>query len=132
MALSGEAQLSSRPLLASEELGLGGRQFLRAFDYWEVSGDEGTAVSAELRYDIAGRLPARLQRLQLYLYADAGRVTNLQNGFGGGSLASAGGGARAWFDHGVEAALELGIPLTDSPYNPNPDPRFSFSLGSRF
>ena len=132
MALSGEAQLASRPLLASEEMGLGGRQFLRAFDYWEVSGDEGAAVSAELRYDVPGRLPARLQRLQLYLYADAGRVTNLQNGFGGGSLASAGGGARAWFQHGFEAAVELGIPLTDSPYNPNPDPRFSFSLGSRF
>jgi len=132
MELSGEAQLSSRPLLASEELGLGGRQFLRAFDYWEVSGDQGAAVSAELRYDITGHLPARVQRLQLYLYADAGRVTNLQNGFGGGSLASAGGGARAWFSRGVEAAVELGIPLTDSPFNPNPDPRFSFSLGSRF
>ena len=26
----------------------------------------------------------------------------------------------------------LGIPLADSPFNPNPDPRFSFTLGSRF
>ena len=132
LQVAGEAQLASRPLLASEEIGLGGRQFLRAFDYWEVSGDEGAAASAELRYDIEGGLPDPLRRLQLYLYADAGRATNLRGGFGGGSLASAGGGARAWFSHGVEAAVELGLPLTDSPFNASPDPRFSFSLGSRF
>ena len=132
LELAGEAQLASRPLLASEELGLGGRQFLRAFDYWEVSGDEGVAASAELRYDLESGLPSPLRRLQLYLYADAGRVTNLQGGYGGGSLASAGAGARAWFDRGFEAGLELGVPLTDSPYNPNPDPRFSFTVGRRF
>jgi hemolysin activation/secretion protein len=132
MQLSGQAQLASRPLLASEEIGLGGRQFLRAFDYWEVSGDEGAAASAELRYDIASGLPNPLRRLQLYLYADAGRTTNLRGGFGGGSLASAGAGARAWLDHGLEAGLELGVPLTDSPYDSDPDPRFSFSVASRF
>jgi hemolysin activation/secretion protein len=132
LQLGGEAQLSSRPLLASEEIGLGGRQFLRAFDYWEVSGDEGAAAYAELRYDLASGLPHPLSRLQLYLYADAGRATNLRGGFGGGSLASAGGGARAWFDHGFEAGLELGVPLTDGPFDPNPDPRVSVSLGSRF
>ena len=132
LQLSGEAQLASRPLLASEEFGLGGRQFLRAFDYWEVSGDEGAAASAELRYDVDGGLPSPLRRLQLYLYADAGRATNLQGGFGGGTLASAGGGARASFERGVDAGIELGIPLTDSPFNANPKPRVSVSLGSRF
>jgi hemolysin activation/secretion protein len=132
LQLAGEAQLASRPLLASEEIGLGGRQFLRAFDYWEVSGDEGAAASAELRYDVARGLPRPLSRLQLYLYADAGRATNLRGGYGGGSLASAGGGARAWFDDGFEATFELGLPLTDSPFDPDPDPRVSISLGSRF
>ena len=132
LQLAGEAQIASRPLLASEEIGLGGRQFLRAFDYWEVSGDEGAAASAELRYDFTRGLPLSLQRLQLYAYADAGRATNLRGGLGGGSLASAGGGARAWFSRGFEAALELGVPLTDSPYDPDPDPRVSVSLGSRF
>jgi hemolysin activation/secretion protein len=132
LQLAGEAQLASRPLLASEEIGLGGRQFLRAFDYWEVSGDEGAAASAELRYDVPGRLPARLRRLQLYLYGDAGRATNLRGGFGGGTLASAGGGARAWFARGYEATIELGVPLTDGPFDDHPDPRLSFSLGRRF
>ena len=54
--LRGQGQIASRPLLASEELGLGGRQFLRGFDYWELSGDEGAAGSAEVRYDIASGL----------------------------------------------------------------------------
>ena len=132
LQLAGEAQIASRPLLASEEMGLGGRQFLRAFDYWEVSGDQGAAASAELRYDFTRGLPLSLQRLQLYAFADAGRATNLRGGLGGGSLASAGGGARAWFARGFEASLELGVPLTDSPYDPDPDPRVSVSLGSRF
>lgn len=132
LQLSGAAQLASRPLLASEEMGLGGRQFLRGFDYWEVSGDEGAAGSAELRYDMAGGLPRPLRRLQLYGFADAGRVTNLRGGFGGGSLASAGVGARAWFVHDLEAGVELAVPLTDSPFDDDPDPRFWFNLGSRF
>jgi hemolysin activation/secretion protein len=93
-------------LLAGEKISLGGRPFLRACDYWEVSGDRGAAASAELRYDLARGLPHPLRRLQLYLYADAGRATNLRGGSGGGSLASAGGGARAWFDHCFEADLE--------------------------
>ena len=132
IALAGQAQLASRPLLASEEMGLGGRQFLRAFEYWEMSGDQGAAGYAELRYDVAGNLPGPLRQLQLYLYGDAGRVTNLRGGLGGGSLASAGAGARAWFTHGFEAAVELGIPLTDAAYDPDPDPRLSFVLGKRF
>ncbi len=129
--LRGQGQLASRPLLASEEIGLGGRQFLRGFDYWQLSGDEGAAAGAEIRYDIARGLPRPLRRLQLYLYADAGRVTNLGGG-GGGSLTSAGGGVRAWLVDGFEAGLELGLPLTDGLFDDDPDPRLSFSLGSRF
>jgi Hemolysin activation/secretion protein len=70
--------------------------------------------------------------MQLYLYADAGRVTNLGGGLGGGTLASAGGGVRAWLREGFQAGVELGVPLTDGAFDENPDPRFSFNLGSRF
>jgi hemolysin activation/secretion protein len=129
--LRGAGQLASRPLLASEEMGLGGRQFLRGFDYWELAGDEGAVISGELRYDLRRGLPGPLTRLQLYLFADAGRVTNLGGGTGG-TLASAGGGVRAWLQHGFQAGLELGVPLTDGAFDPNPDPRLAFSLGSRF
>jgi len=130
--LRGAGQLASRPLLASEEMGLGGRQFLRGFDYWEMAGDEGAVISGELRYDLRRGLPGPLTRLQVYLYADAGRVTNLAGGLGGGTLASAGGGLRAWLLHGFQAGVEIGVPLTDGAFDPAPDPRFSFNLGSRF
>lgn len=130
--LRGAGQLASRPLLASEEMGLGGRQFLRGFDYWEMSGDEGAVISGELRYDVRRGLPGPLTRLQLYLYADAGRVTNLAGGFGGGTLASAGGGVRAWMQHGFQAGIELGVPITGGAFNDDQDPRISVSFGSSF
>lgn len=132
LSIRGAGQLASRPLLASEEFGLGGRNFLRGFDYWEMSGDEGAAIAGELRYDMRRSLPRPLTRLQLYLFADAGRVTNLAGGSGGGSLASAGGGFRAWLQSGFEAGLEVGLPLTDGAFDEDPEPRVSVSLGGRF
>lgn len=131
LRLSAEGQLASRPLLASEEIGLGGRDFLRAFDYREFAGDRGAAGSAELRFDFDA-MPAPLRRAQLYLYGDAGHVANLGDGTGGGSLASAGGGLRVWLRHRLEAGVELGLPLTDGAPDRDPEPRVSFGLSSRF
>jgi hemolysin activation/secretion protein len=128
-ALAMEGQLASRPLLASEEIGLGGPSFLRGYDYWEVAGDRGVAGSAELRYDL-GALPNPLRKVQIYGYADAGTV-GIQNG-PGASLASAGGGIRFGLHGGLEAGAELGIPLRASPFTPSPTPRFSFTLGYGF
>jgi hemolysin activation/secretion protein len=133
--LGTEGQLASRPLLSSEEMGLGGRTFLRGYDYWEVAGDQGASGSAELRYDL-GKIAPQVRRLQLYAYADAGNVRNLGGSIGGGSsggtLASAGGGLRLTLKKGAEASVELGVPLKASPYTPNPKPRFSFTLSVPF
>lgn len=126
-----EGQIADRPLLASEEMGLGGRRFLRAFDYREMSGDEGAAVSAELQFNLSD-LPRAFRNVQFYAYADAGRVTNRQGGFGGGDLASAGGGVRTTLRSGIDAGVEFGIPLTDGAFNSDPTPRFSFTIGARF
>lgn len=131
LALAMEGQLASRALLASEEMGLGGRTFLRGYDYREVSGDRGAAASAELRYDLA-TLPNGVRRVQLYAYGDAGKVSNAGSGLGGGSLASAGGGVRIWLRNRLEASAELGVPLGHSPFHPDPKPRFSFTLGYAF
>jgi hemolysin activation/secretion protein len=130
-SLTMAGQLASKPLLSSEEIGLGGPAFLRGYDYWEVAGDEGVAGSAELRYDL-GALLRPLRRVQIYGYADAGTVGNLQNGPGGASLASAGGGLRVTLRDGLQAGAELGIPLRASPFTASPTPRFSFSLGYGF
>src|SRR3546814_16010917 len=96
-------------------MGLGGRNFLRSFDYREASGDKGIAGSAELRFDLE-KLPAPIETAQLYGYVDAGSVGNYGDGRGGATLASAGGGVRMDLDD-ISIGLELGFPLTDSPFS---------------
>jgi hemolysin activation/secretion protein len=127
-----EGQMADGALLSSEEMGLGGRSFGRAWDYREYSGDRGVAGAAELRFDWE-TLPRPFSFLQLYGYADAGKVSNYRSGFGGGSLASAGGGIRLWMRGGLEAGVEVGVPLTDdADSSDGNDPRISVTLGSRF
>ncbi len=125
------SQISDGPLLSSEEMGLGGPQFLRAFDYRERSGDDGVAGSLELQFDL-GKFVQGIQRVQLYGYADAGRVANHGLNGSGGSLASAGGGVRVWLNKHLQAGFELGVPLTDGATDRDPNPRFSFSVRSKF
>ncbi len=132
MQLQAEGQIASRPLLSSEEMGLGGRYFLRGYDYREYSGDKGVAGSVELRFDLP-KLGAPVRSAQLYGYADAGSVGNYEGGTGGGSLASAGGGIRAYLGRDLDASFEIGVPLSQGA-DPSDDksPRISFVIGSRF
>ena len=103
------SQFSRRPLLASEELGLGGSSFGRAFDDGEVSGDNGVAMTLELRH-----VPASLpHNVQLYGYVDSGRVWAADGGalVARPRLSSAGGGARASLGGTTFATFELAKPL---------------------
>ncbi|WP_431848446.1 ShlB/FhaC/HecB family hemolysin secretion/activation protein [Allosphingosinicella sp.] len=130
--LQGEGQIASRPLLSSEEMGLGGRYFLRGYDYREFSGDKGVAGSIELRFDLP-RLGRLVRDAQLYGYADAGTVGNYGDGSGGGSLASAGGGIRTGLGRNIDASLEVGVPLKEgADRDEELNPRISFVIGSRF
>jgi hemolysin activation/secretion protein len=131
LQLKAEGQLASRPLLSSEEMGLGGRSFLRGYDYREFSGDRGVAGAMELKYDLA-KAPKPLSYVQLYAYADAGTVDNLRDGRGGGSLASAGGGVRTGLGRRLHGSIELGVPLSDGYRGRDRDPRLSFTLQTTF
>lgn len=130
LQVEAQGQIASRPLLSSEEMGLGGRTFLRGYDYRELSGDKGVAGSAELRFDL-GKLGKAVRWVQPYLYADAGSVGNYQSGAGGGSLASAGGGVRLWLGSRFEAGVELGVPLTDGAFGRDCGTRLSLTFGAR-
>jgi hemolysin activation/secretion protein len=130
MFLQVEAQLAGGSLLSSEEMGLGGRWFGRAWDFREFSGDRGIAGSLELRYDWTKPM-GPLEAAQLYAYLDGGAVANLDGGTGGGSLASAGLGFRLWLPHAMRGSLQLGIPLAKSA-NGTGDPRVSATLEKRF
>jgi hemolysin activation/secretion protein len=132
IAVAALGQIADGPLLLTEELGLGGSRFLRAYDYSERSGDQGIMGSIEARYDIDG-LIARNRGVQTYIFADGGRVANLARGFGGGSLASAGGGVRAGILSHTDAGVELAVPLSGARYDSgNERPRFRFSITRRF
>ena len=107
MAVTG--QIASEPLLSSEEMGLGGANIGRAFDSYERSGDQGILALTELGYEFSQ--PTRwLKRLQPYVYLDGGYVSNLQNGIGGGTLFSAGGGLRGEIG-AIDLQLEAAIPV---------------------
>lgn len=126
------SQLSSQPLLTAEEVGLGGTGFLRGYDWSERSGDQGAMGMAELRYRIDRPL-GLAKRVQLYAFVDAGRVNNLEGGFGSGALASAGGGVRTDLTWTLGANLEVAVPLSGPRYETGDrTPRISFKLSKSF
>jgi hemolysin activation/secretion protein len=110
-----QAQVATQPLLIAEEIGLGGGAFLRGYDYSEKSGDQGYMGLAEIRYDWRNPLGFG-RKAQLYGFVDGGRVTNLDRGFGGGALASGGGGVRADVSPTIDASFEVAVPLSAPRY----------------
>lgn len=132
VALSSLAQVASRPLLATAEISLGGPAFGRAYDYSERTGDEGVLGSAELRLDLAHLLAPAAQRIQLYAFGDGGTVRNLRAGFGGGSLASGGGGLRVGRGP-IDLGIEVAVPITDDRVETGDrSPRLSGQLAVHF
>ncbi len=124
-------QFSIRPLLAEQELGIGGPRFGRGYGYSERSGDKGALGSFELRSDF-NNLAKWLNWVQPYAFFDGGKVINLANGIGDGTLTSGGGGVRARLgeiDLGVEAAFPINADRFDSN---NRAPRFNLQLSTRF
>jgi len=126
------SQIASGPLLATEELGLGGAAFLRGYDYSERSGDRGAMVAAELRHQTGWKL-GPIGAPELYVFADAGRVTNVRGGFGSGDLASAGAGLRTQLFKKVYADVALAVPLTGPRYDTgDKSPSVLFRLSRTF
>lgn len=128
---AGEGQVASRPLLSSEEFGIGGPRFGRGYDYSERRGDGGAAGSVELRYAIPGRA-GPVEDLQLYGFVDGGAVHNIR-GATGDDLFSAGGGLRFDLGRMFDAELEAGLPLNADRFETGDrNPRLSFTINARF
>ncbi len=107
-------QWSAHELLSSEECGVGGEQFGRAYDGSEITGDHCAATSIELRYSPKVDVP-NIKYAQFYGFYDIGGIWN-KNATAGtdkkSSLASAGMGLRFGVTDDISGSLELAKPLT--------------------
>lgn len=127
-------QTSLDPLLASEEFSLGGARFGRAYDYGELTGDDGVATLVELRYGRDPNIPF-LDFYQFYGFYDYGAVwnDNAAPGFEKLSLSSAGGGLRLTFPSSIYATVEIAKPLDHVPFTQGDrDWRGFFSVSKSF
>ncbi|MCW3848861.1 hypothetical protein OF829_16615 [Sphingomonas sp. LB-2] len=132
LRLALQTQFATDPLLVTEEAGLGGTGFLRGYDWSERSGDQGTMGSAELRYNWPRPFNA-IPRAQLYVFADGGKVANLESGLGSGELYSAGGGIRADLSNSFGANFEVAMPLSGPRYDTGDEsPKLNFRLVHSF
>lgn len=131
LALSG--QIASRPLLAINQIAIGGPTFGRAYDFSERSGDEGFLASAELQAKLWDRPQGLLRWGQIYAFADGGSVSNLRNDYGTGPLYSAGVGTRMTVGRTFNLGLEAAFPLSSDRYETGDrSPRVSASIASSF
>lgn len=129
--IAGNGQVASRPLLASQEIGLGGVGYGRAYSFYERSGDEGAMGLLELRH-VTDNPAKYLDWLQFYGFVDGGYVSNRDGGFGSGGLVSSGAGIRSGIGK-AELGVEVAVPVDDIRLETGDrSPRFNVSLGYRF
>lgn len=133
MAVRG--QWASDALLASEEFGVGGVNYGRAYDPSEIVGDDGVAGKVEIQWNEPRKFNM-FEDYQLYGFYDIGKVWNQDATTSTGkknSLASTGVGIRADFANDIEAGAAIAFPLTrDVETQQDDDPRFYFSVNRRF
>lgn len=134
IALSASGQWTSQSLLASEQIGLGGPDFGRAYDTSEISGDKGVDGVAELRYTPA-LAQDWIRSAQFFAYYDIGKIwdNSDESDPRSQSLASLGGGMRMRFPQNFTASLEVAQPLTHDIASEEGRPtRVFFSVSTHF
>lgn len=129
-------QYSDHGLLSSEECGLGGQQFGRAYDFSEIMGDSCMAASLELRYALNTQ-DTPFQYVQLYTFYDGGQTTNHiplnATDKKTKSLTSNGLGARFGIAKYMTGSVEYSQPLTrDVANEENRHARVFASISVRF
>ena len=123
-------------LLSSEECGVGGQQFGRAYDSSEILGDSCLAASLELRFTPdTGNTPFKYA--QFYGFYDGGTVTNLTPLNAGDpktkSLSSAGVGVRFGMGQYFSGSIEAAQPLSRIVANEgNKNARLFANISARF
>ena len=113
LQMEAAAQITDDRMLSPEEFSVGGSRFGRGYDFSEISGDEGFAISIEPRYWWNVR-QNWLTSVTFYGFYDWGIVWNdfETSEDTDDSAASAGLGFRLKFPYRIEADFELAWPLT--------------------
>jgi hemolysin activation/secretion protein len=111
LLMQASGQWANTPLFASEEFGVGGQSYGRAYDASEIVGDKGASAMAEIRYH--GWRTLQPINVEPFAYYDNGFVTNKDSGQSKrASLSSAGGGLRFASTTGQSGTIGLAVPLT--------------------
>ncbi|BAZ16724.1 surface antigen D15 domain-containing protein [Calothrix sp. NIES-4071] len=109
-----DLQLADRPLLPSEQIGLGGQATVRGYRQDRTLSDNGFLASAELRYPVL-RVPEIQGLLQVTPFIDFGTAWNTSNAGRGAlnpdTLASVGLGLLWQQNNRLTARFDWGIPL---------------------
>lgn len=105
-------QWADQPLYASEEFGVGGQNYGKAYDTSEIVGDQGASGMIELRY--TGWRTIQPMNFEPYVFYDIGIVTNEDSAgqVEHESLSSAGAGMRFATIWGQTGMAGLAFPLT--------------------
>lgn len=130
-------QYSGDGLLSSEECGIGGTQFGRAYDSSEITGDKCIAGSLELRYTTRPESFPQFKYTQFYTFYDGGRVSDHEPLSVGAadhaSLSSSGIGVRYGLGEHMSGSFEFTKPLTRDVANEGDDsPRIFANFSVRF
>jgi hemolysin activation/secretion protein len=124
-------QVASDPLLASEEFSVGGPAFGRGYDPGTITGDNGFAARAELRFGQFFDEGDVLTSYQVYGFVDHGFVGNIDADTSPvGDITSAGAGVRFNITENISGNVELAHRFRDVP-GQSDDTRVLFSLNVR-
>jgi hemolysin activation/secretion protein len=113
LLLGARGQYSADSLLSSEEFGVGGINYGRAFDASEIVGDRGFAGKIEVQWKEPTQLDL-FQTYQVYGFFDAGRTFNPDSSINSqvtDTLTSTGVGLRADFMENTKMGLAVALPL---------------------
>lgn len=130
--LAGAGQFAAEPLMYSQQFYIGGAAFGRGYDAGLISGDDGVAGTAELRFDRNFNFKWA-KSYELYAFVDSGAAWDYHDDIGTLYLVSAGVGARLFITGNLQAGAAVAFPVDyHIGIGEHQGPRFLFSLTDTF